>query len=142
MTTKNCAVVGRRQWWGDGGAPVQAQVAPGGVVGDDESDFLQARPRLEFCFAGEGVVDVAEALDVDKAVDAVAGGEGIAVGGGFVGGDALLEVAGDADVEVLVRAGENVDGVGVVGHWASVERDGWGEKWTFVGWCSCRCAPS
>jgi hypothetical protein len=72
----------------DGFAPRFAEVSPGGVVLHDEGDLLNAQPAFDLGFAGDGVLDKLEALEVDQPIDAVSGGKRVRVGGGFVLGDA------------------------------------------------------
>lgn len=85
-------------------------------MGFDESDFLFSTPAFELFFAGDGVGWVGEGFVVHENVDVVAFGE---AGDGFlfVFGVASAEVVGHADVEPAGMVGEDVDVVGVGGHW-------------------------
>jgi hypothetical protein len=102
----------------EGFAPFGAEVLPGGVQSDDKADFLDARPSFQLLLAGDGLEDQGVALVVDEFIDVIAGGETAGVFVGFVLADADFEVGGDADVEVLEAAGEDVD-VGLLGHGVS-----------------------
>ena len=97
---------------------VGAEVAPGGVGSLDQKDFFLAAPAFELFFAGDGVADVGERLEVDELRGVVFGAEA-----GeeflFVLRDAGFEVAGDAGVEDAGGAGHDIN---VVNHGG----DGWG----------------
>jgi hypothetical protein len=91
---------------------VVAEVAPGGVAAFDEEDFFLAAPAFELFFAGDGVADVGERLEIDEfggvVLRAEAGEEFL-----FVLRDAGFEVAGDPGVEDAGGAGHDID---VVNH--------------------------
>ena len=65
--------------------------------------------------ASDGVGDEGVTLVVNELVDLVARGEAVGVGVVLVLADADFEFGGDADVEVLEAAGEDVD-VGLLDH--------------------------
>jgi len=83
---------------------VVAEVAPGGVGAFDQKDFFLAAPAFELLFAGNGVANVGEGLEVDElggvVLRAEAGEEFL-----FVLRDAGFEVAGEAGVEDAGGAG-------------------------------------
>jgi len=91
---------------------VGAEVAPGGVGPFDQKDFFLAAPAFKLLFAGDGVANVGEGLEVDEfgrvVLRAEAGEEFV-----FVLRYAGFEVAGDAGVEDAGGAGHDID---VVNH--------------------------
>ncbi len=102
-------VEGRFGEGGDGFSPGFAEVAPVGVMGDDQGDLLNAAHVLESGFAGDGFEPGGEALVVDEAVDVIAGGEGVRVVFGLVLRDAGVELRGYSYVEATAFAGQDVD---------------------------------
>src|SRR5271156_3762807 len=60
---------------GHGFSPTGAEVLPGGVVGDDEADLLDARPVFQLLFASDRTGDAWETLEIDELVDLVTRGE-------------------------------------------------------------------
>lgn len=89
--------------------PVFAEVAPGWVLGDDQTDFLHTRPALYLFFASNRCVDIGVALEVDEVFDVVASGKAVGVGFVLVLLDSLFEFGCDSDVEVFEAACEDVD---------------------------------
>ena len=91
---------------------VGAEVAPGRVGAFDQKDLFLAAPAFELLFAGDGVANVGERLEVDEfrrvVLRAEAGEESL-----FVLYDAGFEMAGDAGVEDAGGAGHDID---VVNH--------------------------
>jgi hypothetical protein len=93
--------------------PVQTQVLPSGVLGDDELDLFDPKPAFDFSFAGYGLCNAFEAFIVDQLVDIVTRGVCGYIEGLFVLFDAMLQSCRDACVEAFEGAGEYVD-VGLI----------------------------
>ncbi len=107
MATPNCFTRERRVWlWGGIGVP-QSRLRSRhvGFFATMRAIYLVTGPKIQLFLVGDGVSDVLKALDVYEAVDAIAGCEGSLRRSSFVGRDAMFEVAGDSDVEVLVGTG-------------------------------------
>jgi hypothetical protein len=51
--------------------PILAQVAPGWVLSNDESDFLNSRPAFQLLFASDSGVEVAERFEVNEVLNVV-----------------------------------------------------------------------
>jgi hypothetical protein len=87
---------------------VGTEVAPGGVGVFEEEDFFLAAPTFELFFAGDGVADVREGLEVYEfggvVLRAEAGKEFL-----FVLRDTSFEMAGNAGVEDAGGAGHDID---------------------------------
>jgi hypothetical protein len=96
---------------------VVAEVAPGGIGSFDQKDFFVAAPAFELLFAGDGIANVGEGLEINEfgrvVLRAEAGEEFL-----FVLRDAGFEVAGEAGVEDAGGTGHDID---VVNH----GRDSW-----------------
>ena len=75
----------------------------------NQREFLCAGPGFDFVFAAEGVTARALAFGVDEDDRAAGFGVAGALFGVVMLMEALLEVVGDADVEGVVGAAEEVD---------------------------------
>ena len=102
------------------------QITPLGIGAIDQVDLPLPAPVLELLLARDRMVHIAEHLEVDEAIDGVAGGETRrrAI---TVLPDALYQVRGDTDVQrAVVPVRKNVDARVALDRHAS----GGAEKWT------------
>jgi hypothetical protein len=90
-------------------APVGAQVLPCGVLSDDQTDFLNARPSLELLFPRDGGAYRAEAFEVDQLLDVIARRVAAGVRFVLVFCYADFDLGCDSDVKLMEVAGEDVD---------------------------------
>ncbi len=95
-------------WKGVGG-----EVVPGGVGGFDERDLFLTGEVFQVFLAGDGVVDVLEALVIDEAVDFVFCCETVC-SPFAVFADAAGKIVRNTDVKSARAAGEDVDVILVV----------------------------
>jgi hypothetical protein len=108
-------MTGLERGGGKGGKVFRGQVFPCRIACFDERDFFFACEVFQVFFAGDGVVDVVEALVVDEAVDFVFLCKAV----GFscaVLPDACQQIVGYPDVNGSRPAGEDVDVILVVPH--------------------------
>ena len=104
------------------------QIAPLGVRAVDKVDLPCAPPVLEPLLAHDGLLHIAEHLEVDEPIDAVARGE---PGQGVVPmlPEAAHQVRGDADVKrAVVPAREDVDARAALDRHALGSAEGWALK--------------
>src|SRR5690349_17386979 len=93
---------------------LDVEVRPVGVVPFDQSDLPVAPPALQLLLEMDGLRDVAETLEVDKAVHAISLREAGSLPRPVLG-DAPLQRVGDADVErAFALPRKDVDPVGAV----------------------------
>jgi hypothetical protein len=77
--------------------PSLAEVAPGGIYGDNERDLLDSEPAFDPFLTIDGRADIAEPLEVDEAVKFVAGCK-LRAGAFLVLTNASVQAVGDAGV--------------------------------------------
>ena len=77
--------------------PSVAEVAPGGIYGDNERDLLDSEPAFDPFLTIDGRADITEPLEVDETVKFVAGCK-FRAGAFLVLPDASVQAVGDAGV--------------------------------------------
>jgi hypothetical protein len=88
--------------------PLLAQIFPGWIDRNDESNFLDAQPALDTLLAFDGVVNVFESLEINKPVEFVFCGE-FRAGSCLVFTDPPREIVGDAYVQSPRTVRHDVD---------------------------------
>jgi hypothetical protein len=53
------------------GVPFRAEIAPSGILRDDQGDFLDSQPTFNLLLLGDGIVYILKALKVDQSVQLV-----------------------------------------------------------------------
>ena len=123
----------------DGLAPICAQVSPRGVLGNDQTDLLNARPALQLRLACDGSGNECKLLEVDKLIDFVSRGETAREYVIFVFPGSRLQLRCDSDIEVLEAAGEDVDvGLLWIGHVARMDCCLGGDAMQAKSQCECK----